>query len=118
MKKEYRIKKSSEIDAIFKFRKAKNNQYYGVYQKPNQENKHFRFAVSIGKKYGNAVERNLAKRRIRMIVQELSQLFLKNIDFVIVIKPTSNKLDFQSMRLDLIELFTKSHIMENKNETY
>jgi ribonuclease P protein component len=116
MKKEYRIKKSSEIDAIFHNRKAKNNQYYGIYQKTNEKNQHFRFALSIGKKYGNAVERNLAKRRMRMIVLEFSKAIEKRCDFVIVIKPKSNMLNFQEMRLNILELMKKSKIMENKHE--
>jgi len=115
MKKEYRIKKSSEIDAIFKNKKAKNNQWYGVYQKQNENKEHFRFAVSIGKKYGNAVERNLSKRRIRMIVAEFSNQFKQNTDFVIVIKPTSKALTFQEMRETLIDLFKKSNLMEKEN---
>lgn len=113
MKKEYRIKKSSEIDAVFKSRKSKNNQYYGIHFKINEKNSHFRYAVSIGKKYGNAVERNLAKRRIRMIVLEFNEKFNKTYDFVIVIKPASSKLDFQSMRMNILELLKKIRIMEN-----
>ncbi len=115
MKKAYRIKKSSEIDAIFKNKKSKNNQFYGIYQKNNPNQPHFRFAMSIGKKYGNAVERNLAKRRIRMIILEFSKSFKKNIDFVIVIRPQSKALSYQEMRQNLLELLQKSKITENKH---
>ena len=118
MKKEYRIKKTSEIDAIFKNRKSRNNQYYGIHQKRNENNEHFRFALSIGKKYGNAVERNLAKRRIRAVVLECSKSFNKKSDFVIVIKPASNQLKFQELRTSLIDLFIISRIMENKHEKH
>ncbi len=115
MKKEYRIKKSSEIDAIFKHRKSKNNQYYGLHQKPNSLNEHFRFALSIGKKYGNAVERNLAKRRLRMIVAEFSPYMKKHIDFVIVVKPQSKMLNYQEMKNSIEELIKKSNLTENKH---
>lgn len=115
MKKEYRIKKSSEIDAIFKNKHSKNNQFYGIYQKSNTDQSHFRFAVSIGKKYGNAVERNLSKRRIRMIVLEFSKSMKQHIDFVIVIRPASKALNYQQMRQNLLELFKKSKIMENED---
>lgn len=115
MKKEYRIKKSSEIDAIFKHKKSKNSQWYGLYQKPNESNEHFRFALSIGKKYGNAVERNLSKRRLRMIVSELSPYIKKNMDFVIVVKPTSKVLSYEEMKKNIIELIKKSNLMENEH---
>lgn len=118
MKKEYRIKKSGEIDAIFKQKKSKSNQFYGVYQKQNENNQHFRFALSIGRKYGNAVERNLAKRRIRMIVAEYSKYMKAQLDFVIVIKPLSKVLSYQEIKTNLDELFKKSNLMEKEHASY
>ena len=61
MKKKYRIKKYSEIDAVYKKRHVKNDSYFAVYQACDQNAKNFRYAMSIGKKYGNAVQRNLIK---------------------------------------------------------
>ncbi|PKK97651.1 MAG: ribonuclease P protein component [Tenericutes bacterium HGW-Tenericutes-3] len=116
MKKRYRIKKSSEIDAIFKVKKFKGDGYFAIYQSEDLKADHFRFALSIGKKYGNAVERNLAKRRIRMIVSEHSNQFIKNKLFVIVIKPLAQGLSYQEMKDKLIVLFKKSKVMENANE--
>ncbi|MFA6801782.1 MAG: ribonuclease P protein component [Acholeplasmataceae bacterium] len=115
MKKEYRVKKSSEIDAIFKHKKSKNNQWYGIHQKKSEKSNHFRFSLSIGKKYGNAVERNLSKRRLRMIILELSPIIKNNIEFVVVIKPASKSLSFQEMRKTIIELLKKSNLLENEN---
>ena len=116
MKKRYRIKKSSEIDAVFKVRKFKGDSYFAIYQSDDLDADHFRFALSIGKKYGNAVSRNLAKRRIRMIVSEHSGLFIKSKLFVIVVKPLAQSLSYQEIKDKLIVLFKKSKIMENANE--
>lgn len=116
MKKRYRIKKSSEIDAVFKVKKFKGDGYFTVYQSEDSQGEHFRFALSIGKKYGNAVERNLAKRRIRVIVSEFKDQFIKNKLFVVVIKPQACDLSYQEMRDKLIVLFKKSKLMENANE--
>jgi ribonuclease P protein component len=115
MKKKYRIKKYSEIDAVYKKRNAKNDSYFAVYQMEDPQAKNFRFAMSIGKKYGNAVQRNLIKRRIRMIVSELQDQFIINKLFLIVIRPKANQLDFQDMKSKLTLLFKKSKLLENKN---
>ncbi|MDD3067289.1 MAG: ribonuclease P protein component [Acholeplasmataceae bacterium] len=116
MKKEYRIKKNSEIDAIFKKKTSKSNSYYAIYQSTDPQASHFRFALSIGKKYGNAVKRNLAKRRIRMIVTEQSNHMKSDVCFVIVIKPNSKDLSYNDMKYQLIELMKKSKLLENTDE--
>ncbi|MDO9629706.1 MAG: ribonuclease P protein component [Acholeplasmataceae bacterium] len=116
MNKRYRIKRNSEIDAIFKVKKVKGDSYFAIYQSDDSEATNFRFALSIGKKYGNAVARNLAKRRIRMIVNELQQQFSKNKLFIIVVKPQSSELNYQEMKTKLTVLFKKSKLMENENE--
>jgi len=116
MKKVYRIKKSSEIDAIFKGKKVKGDSCFAIYQSDDVNGIHFRFGLSIGKKYGNAVARNLCKRRIRMIVSMFQGQFIKTKLFVIVIKPTANTLSYQEMMDKLTVLFKKSKLMENANE--
>lgn len=116
MKKEYRIKKYSEIDAIFKFRHMKSDAYFSIYQAINQNAKHFRFALSIGKKYGNAVKRNKVKRQIRMIIQTLHPHIVADRDFVIVIKPKASVLSFDQIEHSVVTLLKKSKLLENNNE--
>ena len=62
--------------------------------------------MSIGRKYGNAVSRNLMKRRIREIIRNNKELFI-NKDFVIVIKKESSQLSFQEIEANLINLLRK-----------
>jgi ribonuclease P protein component len=116
MKKKYRIKRNSEIDAIFRKKIYKSDSCFAVYQADDLEALNFRFALSIGKKYGNAVSRNLIKRRIRMIVAENKNQFIINKLFVIVIKPQARDLSFEEIKTKLVALFKKSNIMESKNE--
>lgn len=117
MRKEYRIKKSGEIDAIFKLKQSKGNRFFVVYSVQNTKEKHFRFALSVGKKYGNAVERNLIKRRIRAIVQLFKEQFNCS-NFVIVIKPLAKELNYQEIKNNLQDLFEKSKILEKNYEKH
>lgn len=111
MKKEYRIKKQQEMDKIFKTgKKFKSNNFMLVYKNANEE--HFRFAISIGSKFGNAVERNKIKRQIRAIISKNKQC-LKKYLFIIVVKPNEEKQDFIQIENELINNLKKTKILED-----
>lgn len=108
MKKEYRVKKSSEIESIIKKRNSRGNQYFVLYKKENHDNTHFRFAVSVSKKYGNAVERNKIKRRIREIISK--ENIVDHYDLFIVVKTDAIKLSFLEIKESLEWLIKKQNI--------
>ncbi|MBU1144463.1 MAG: ribonuclease P protein component [Firmicutes bacterium] len=110
MKKAYRVKKSAEIEMIMKNKSSVGDGYFVIYQKQNHENEHFRYAISVPKKYGNAVQRNLIKRRIREIIKNHS--FLKQMDFFIVSKSKAKELSFQEINQTLEKLFARAKIIE------
>ncbi len=110
MKKEYRVKKSRDIDEILKLKRSNGNRYFVIYKSEKREtNEHFRFAISIGKKFGNAVMRNRAKRQIREIVKRYKALYLPY-DFVIVVKPVASTLNFEEMVKELTYAIKKSQL--------
>ena len=91
MKKEYRVKKGKEIEMIVKRRQSVGNKNFVLYKKENHENKHFRFAVSVSKKFGNAVKRNKIKRQVREVVSKHdNELFLKADNNYFIIGETVN----------------------------
>lgn len=108
MIREYSIKKSLEIDAIIHERKSVGNKQFVVYTKKNNETSHFRYAISIGKKYGNAVERNLMKRRIRSVIT-LNQDLLLHLDYIIVVRKDSKDCSFQEIEGSIKNLLRKVH---------
>lgn len=104
MKKEYRIKKNQEIESVLIEKNSIASKYFVIYKKENHENIHFRYAISVPKKYGNAVNRNLMKRRIRSVVREIE--LVNDYDFFIVVKSQASILSFDQIKKELLSLFT------------
>ncbi len=115
MKKELRIKKSSEIESVLKKRESVGNKYFAIYKKEN-EYSHYRVALSVGKKFGNAVHRNEMKRRLRYIVNEHNEL-LVDYDIFIIVKPLCKELSYAEIRKHIIFLLRKHKLVKGeKNE--
>ena len=105
MKKEYRIKKSKEIEDVLKNKRYAANPYYTIYIKENNENHHFRYAISVNKKIGKAVVRNRLKRQVRSII---SQINIKdNIDVFIIVRSKVLDIDFNEMNKQILYLLRK-----------
>lgn len=99
MKKENRIKKNAEIAKIvLKKQKIKSNSFFIYYQKANEITK---VAISVSKKYGNAVKRNHAKRVIRELVRPQISNFTTCVDLVIVIKNEFSEKTFVELQKEM-----------------
>lgn len=115
MKRNYSLKTTKDIDSVFKGRVSVGNVYFAIYKKQH-EYPHFKFALSIGRKYGNAVKRNLAKRRIRFILSENKSRIDNNFSFVIVIKPKAAELKYEDMLSNLNKLLIQSKLMKKEDK--
>ena len=116
MKKEYRVKKSSEIEMIVKYRQSRANKHFVIYKKENHDNTHFRFAVSVPKKYGNAVERNKIKRQVREIISKLD--IIEVFDVFVVIRKDSKGITFKEIQQSIKSLTSKLEILRWKDEEH
>ncbi len=71
------------------------------------------------KKIGNAVIRNLSKRRLRAVAREnLSMYGLTSVDYVFIAKKTTHSCDFSELEKDVIyaiKKINKNFIQENEN---
>ncbi|MBN2042152.1 MAG: ribonuclease P protein component [Spirochaetes bacterium] len=73
----------------------------------------FQIGIQIGKRYGNAVTRNRARRRIRAICNEV----LQNVDndYLIIIRPDESfkSLTYLSSKVSIASLLTKAGLLKS-----
>ena len=79
------------------------------YKKTDNEN--FRIAISVGKKIGNAVERNKVKRYIRNVTTEHKQTIDSNYDYFVIARKGVKELDYVSFKEKLEQLYKKMDII-------
>ena len=85
MKKKYRVCKNHEFSAIMKEKQFYACPAFVIYVKPRALD-HARVGISVGKKLGNAVQRNRVKRQVRMMVDEIYD-FNEEFDKVLIVRP-------------------------------
>lgn len=105
MKKINRLLKSQDFKKVVKHKKSYSNQSFILYFLPNNEN-HIRIGVSVNKKYGKAVERNLAKRQVRMMCDSIFPIEL-SYDLVLIIRNDYIKKTYEENLNNLSILFQK-----------
>ena len=93
MNKQYRLKKSFEIEKLFKKRISVGNAYFVMYDNLSSI-ANTRVAISVSKKLGNAVIRNKEKRIIREIIRGNVDT-IKGFDILIVEKRKALNLSFE-----------------------
>ncbi|AGL90409.1 Ribonuclease P protein component [Candidatus Phytoplasma australiense] len=115
MKRKYILKKESEITAVFRSKKRCGNSSFIIYYSKQNVNTYFKFALSVGKKYGKAHERNLIKRRLRAIIRNYSSNLNPAFFFVIVIKPPAKNLTFQQLKTTFAKFASKINLLLSNN---
>ena len=97
MKKEFRIKKNLEIENVIKTGKKKYTKNYIGYSINKDEAVHIRYAISVGKKIGDAHVRNKVKRQVRSIIDNMIDVN-QTLDIFIVVKSGILLLNYQDMK--------------------
>ena len=95
-----------ELDHFFKTAKSpKKNQAFTFLTSPATL-PFGRILIVASRKYGNAPQRNLLKRRLKAIFWE-EKMYQKGIDLAVIARPSGKSYDFDQLKTLLLEIFSQ-----------
>jgi len=108
MKRYEMVKAHEDFNEIIKKGHKISGKYIHIFflkkdfPKPN-------FGIAVGKKYGNAVERNNIKRKYRNIIDNNKFLFKNNYNYIIMIKREAKNIDYLILEKDIVNILGKEN---------
>lgn len=103
MRKLYIVKNKYDFDRIIKNGHYLKNRSYVIYYEKNNL-PYDRFGISVGKRIGNAVNRNKHKRKLRAIIDNYKKLYINSQDYIIILRGSAKDKDYHELDKDFLTL--------------
>ena len=103
MKKINIVKKNTDFNNIIKIGKKYYNDIFYIYIVDNSY-PYNRYGISVSKKVGNEVTRNLYRRRIKDIIDDIDIKF-NNKDVIIISRPKLKFCNYNYIKNSIIKIF-------------
>lgn len=111
LKRLYRVTKDKEFQAIYRRGRFQSTALFSINYLPGKKNVS-RVGIVVSKKITKkATERNLIKRRIREVVQEIYPTIKNNYDIVISVKKPVMDANFDTIKTTIKDMFTKTGLI-------
>jgi len=108
MKRYEMVKSHEDFNIIINKGHKISSKYILIFSLKKEEEKS-NFGLAIGRKVGNAVERNHLKRQYRSIIDNNRFLFKNYYNYIIMIKKDAKDISFDILEKDLINLLRKEN---------
>ncbi len=103
MRKLYIVKNQRDFDRIIKDGRYRKNSSYVIYYEKNNL-PYDRFGISVGKRIGNAVNRNKYKRKLRAIIDNYKKLYVNNQDYIIILRGIAKEKEYKELENEFLQL--------------
>ena len=113
MKKINILKNSRDFDRIIKSNKPYKFKDYIIYIERNT-NDLYKFGLSVGKKIGNAVNRNKVKRQLKSIIDKKD--YQNNFNCIIIVGKGINERNFEEREKNLLLALNNLNIIKEKQD--
>lgn len=105
--RELRLRSASDFDRVRTRGRTVSSRWFVVKALPNDLG-HNRYGFAAGKRFGNAVQRNRAKRLMREVLRELHPHLAQGFDIVVIVRNNvPNDLTYAHVRPDIAELLRR-----------
>ncbi len=111
MKRSFRITSTNDFKRVRRDGRSYAHPLVVILISEGQEG-HSRVGIITGKKIGNAVQRNRARRRLRAILSELIINTNKDVDIVVIGRQAIDKANYLEIKSAIIELFVRAGLLE------
>lgn len=113
MKKINILKNSRDFDRIIKKYKPYKYKDYIIYLEKDT-NDVYKFGLSVGKKIGNAVNRNKIKRQLKSIIDQKD--YQNNFNCIIIVGRGINERTFEEKKENLLFALKKLNLIKEKKD--
>lgn len=103
MKKKYIVKNERDFQRIINDNKYLKSNIFVIYYENNNLN-YDKFGISVGKKLGNAVNRNKYKRKIRSIIDDYRKDYNNNQNYIIILRRGGINKTYKELHEDFFKL--------------